>query len=265
MPETALPARVALKVPPDTARLARQLYTEGMPLADISRRTGLGIRTIYYWIDRVVANDGAVTLSPVPRRIETMTARQRRKGAGGRKPRGKAGARHGRDGHSGCAGASLTGEAETVVTGKSGRGANAAIVHASGTLKGECTPARRRQKPVRGPGGLPPRQRLLARLWRTAERQVAEIEGRMWAGMDADEQTARTAADSEKDARALALIARTLRELTAAEDDAARQTGMNTNDGSGRDLDDFRRELARRLERLRTDGEGSAAVSLEPE
>ncbi len=36
MPETESPSQVALKTTPETARLARQLYTEGMPLRQIS-------------------------------------------------------------------------------------------------------------------------------------------------------------------------------------------------------------------------------------
>ncbi|MGQ3672542.1 hypothetical protein ACT6QG_09120 [Xanthobacter sp. TB0136] len=75
----------------------------------------------------------------------------------------------------------------------------------------------------------------------------------------------RSAADSEKDARALALIARTLRELTAAEDEAIRTHAATGEDDHVRDLDEFRRELAHRLERLCAGGGAGPALSGEPE
>lgn len=112
-------------------------------------------------------------------------------------------------------------------------------------------PARRRGSP---------RARLLARLWQAAERQVAEIEARIAAaGLEAGSGEPRAAADTEKDARALALLARTLRELSAAEgegSDPLKAKAASAHDPV-RDLDVFRRELARRLDRLREGGPGA--------
>lgn len=42
---------------PASAGLARRLYGEGLPLAEIRHRTGLSRATVYYWIDREVAAD----------------------------------------------------------------------------------------------------------------------------------------------------------------------------------------------------------------
>ncbi|MFG1361570.1 helix-turn-helix domain-containing protein [Xanthobacter pseudotagetidis] len=114
-------------------------------------------------------------------------------------------------------------------------------------------------------GAAPTRARLMARLWHAAERQVALIEARIPAlGEDAG-------CDTEKDARALAILARTLRELAALEDATrARRAGRGRpapgasaameGEGDGtefRDLDAFRSELARRLDGLRADGAGA--------
>ncbi|MFG1432595.1 hypothetical protein V5F44_12030 [Xanthobacter sp. V2C-8] len=172
---------------PATAGLARRLYAEGVPIADICARTGLSTGAAYHWIDREVAADGSIALRPIGRRAGKTFALQ---------------------------------PAET------------------------------------------PRARLLARLWRAAERQVAEIEARIPRPEGADAAPPRAAADAEKDARALALLARTLRELAAAEGEADK-SGKDADDPA-RDLDAFRRELARRLEGLRAD-EPDAGAPLPPE
>lgn len=91
------------------------------------------------------------------------------------------------------------------------------------------------------------RTTLVARLWRAAERQVREIEARA--------KTVRgDAAEAERDARALATLARTLRELTEFSAEAGGKAAERVGDEDGgafRELDDFRRELARKLDRLR--------------
>ncbi|WP_276199737.1 hypothetical protein [Chelatococcus sp. XZ-Ab1] len=91
------------------------------------------------------------------------------------------------------------------------------------------------------------RSTLVARLWRAAERQVREIEARA--------KTVRgDAAGAERDARALATLARTLRELTefSAEPGGVAAGRERDEDGAAfREFDDFRRELARKLDRLR--------------
>lgn len=168
------------------AAVARRLYLEGLPLAEIARRTGLAPGSVYYWIDREVAPDGTVAVKPVCRRL---------------------------------------------------------------TL----APGARAATPARG--------HLLARLWRAAERQLDEIEERLLrAALPAEADAAappRPAADAEKDARALAVLARTLRELSALEADAKKTREAQAEHDTVRDLDAFRRELARRLDRLREGGTGA--------
>lgn len=94
------------------------------------------------------------------------------------------------------------------------------------------------------------RPSLVARLWRTAERQVAEIEARLVeAGGNAEAL--------ERDARTLGVLARTVRDLTALDGAEKREpkTGR-TDDQSAeagnapRDLDAFRRDLAAKLVEL---------------
>lgn len=102
------------------------------------------------------------------------------------------------------------------------------------------------------------RQLLAQRIWRAAEAQVCEIEARMTALEAAP-------AEAERDARALAVLARVVRELSAldgadgappAKTKAAAKAGEGTaEDGDAfGDLDTFRRELARRLDGLRDGG-----------
>ncbi|MFG1207791.1 hypothetical protein V5F79_19170 [Xanthobacter flavus] len=111
----------------------------------------------------------------------------------------------------------------------------------------------RTEKPSRTPSGKPDRRGLLKRLWRAAERQINEIEDRLARAADPSEAPR---PEPEKDARALAVLARTLRELTALEAEAKKRRKAKDQDGTVRDLDTFRRELARRLDRLREGGDG---------
>lgn len=76
---------------------------------------------------------------------------------------------------------------------------------------------------------------LVTRLWRAAERQVRRIEQRFGQGD----------VPATDDARALAVLVRTVRELAAF--DAAQQPDRNDDDRP-RDLDEFRRDLAARME-----------------
>lgn len=178
MPRSLPPPRV-----PAMARLARRLYLDGLPVAEIAHRTGLKVSKLYYWIDRVVAADGTVAFSPAPRRT-------------------------------------VGPQAQLQVPPKSER------------------------------------DMLLARLWRAAERQLDEIEDRI-ARAGAEDASDAARPDAEKDARALAVLARTLRELSTLDDAAQRPRKLKAADDAVRDLDTFRRELARRLDRLRADGEGA--------
>jgi hypothetical protein len=93
------------------------------------------------------------------------------------------------------------------------------------------------------------RASLLARLWRTAERQVRDIEYRL--GKKLQEPGER-----ERDARVLAAMVKTLRDLSAF--DRAHSEAAGTTDSASkhdepvpRDVDELRRELARRVDILR--------------
>ena len=83
------------------------------------------------------------------------------------------------------------------------------------------------------------RASLVDRLWRTADKQVREIEKRLRLDQQPDAR--------ERDARMLATMVRTLRELRAL--DAARTERESSEDEHGPDnLDDFRRQLARKMD-----------------
>lgn len=101
------------------------------------------------------------------------------------------------------------------------------------------------------------RRSLVERMMRSAERQVAEIELRVGSPRH----------DREKDARMLAVLARAMRELTAvdalnrqlesADGSGAKDTPIVDDDPPPEDIDEFRSELARRIEAFvasRTDG-----------
>src|SRR5207237_10269158 len=115
----------------------------------------------------------------------------------------------------------------------------------------------RRPKPKARGGEA--RQRLVARLWRTAGRQVREIERRL----------ARTKArptERERDARLLAMLVKTLRELAtldAPEPVAPAPADPEDHDPVPRDIEEFRRELARRIEAF-VASRGDGGVSGDP-
>ncbi|MBI4273155.1 MAG: hypothetical protein HY659_00450 [Rhizobiales bacterium] len=94
------------------------------------------------------------------------------------------------------------------------------------------------------------RRSLIARLWRAAEQQMRELEERL-------AKTPRQPAERLRDARHLAVLVVTFRELTALDslhDSAARKTKsapVDDDDTMPRNIDEFRRDLARRLERMR--------------
>lgn len=120
-------------------------------------------------------------------------------------------------------------------------------------------------------GRPPSRRQVIARLWHSAERQVAEIELRM-SRLDNDQQAL------EREAKTLAIIAKTVRDLVAIDGEAAimirsRVKGAYPNNGKTapqdeaagegekpvRDIDSFRAELARRLDELRSERRGEGA------
>jgi hypothetical protein len=80
----------------------------------------------------------------------------------------------------------------------------------------------------------------VARIWRTAEAQVRDIEDRLRA-------RAQPPDEREKDARTLAVLVKTLRELTAL-DEAEGRSETEDDDSGPRDIDEFRRDLARRMD-----------------
>ena len=90
------------------------------------------------------------------------------------------------------------------------------------------------------------RPSVIARLWRTAERQVAEIETRLIAaGGDP--------ALLERDAKTLSVLARTVRDLVALDAEAGRGAATDRQDDQSEappDIDAFRRDLAEKLAQL---------------
>jgi hypothetical protein len=106
-----------------------------------------------------------------------------------------------------------------------------------------------------GPAAGPDyRTSVMRRLWRVADRQVRDI-GRRIAAPDAP------ATDVERDARALATLARTVRELAAADAAVPRgaramadQEDAEDDDAPPRDPELFRAALAQRIDQLRETG-----------
>ncbi|MCZ8182092.1 MAG: hypothetical protein O9322_03910 [Beijerinckiaceae bacterium] len=97
------------------------------------------------------------------------------------------------------------------------------------------------------------RRPLIHRLWSAAEKQVAEIEARL-SSLSGDP------ALLERDAKILAVIARTLRDLVALEAETRPQNAApEREDHAGnafRSLEAFRAELAQRLDALRRERPG---------
>jgi transposase-like protein len=98
------------------------------------------------------------------------------------------------------------------------------------------------------------RTALVDRLWRAANRQVQEIEDRLAVRKRAGGEDE----IGERDARMLAVLVKTLRELAALNETnkeaaaaaALPQPDPDHDDPVPRDIDEFRRELARRIEAL---------------
>ena len=86
------------------------------------------------------------------------------------------------------------------------------------------------------------RSALAARLWKAAELQAEEIENRLAMG-------ARSAAEAEKDARVLSILAKTLRDLSSV-DDANCGSDEHDEDTASDDLETLREELGKRLKRI---------------
>src|SRR4029077_2281472 len=91
----------------------------------------------------------------------------------------------------------------------------------------------KRRKPLTG------RVSLVNRLWRPAERQVCDIEDRLRLNQQQPEER-------ERDARVLAIMVKTLRDLRALR--AADEEASPENDAGPDTLDDSRRSLARKID-----------------
>jgi hypothetical protein len=90
------------------------------------------------------------------------------------------------------------------------------------------------------------RRALTRRLWRAAERQVCEVEERF-------ALAEREPGERERDARILAVLVRTLRELSDFDAEETRQkaeAAADNDDAIPRNLDELRRELSRRMDRM---------------
>lgn len=106
----------------------------------------------------------------------------------------------------------------------------------------------------------PTRRILVRRLWQTASQQVKEIQSRL---------NSMGQESSERDARALAVLVKTLRDLAAfdeANPAAQTRTDFDDDDYGPRDINDFRRELARKMDAIvsrrtaRDDREGEGGM-----
>lgn len=107
--------------------------------------------------------------------------------------------------------------------------------------EGRFPPLPRRLKPRKKVERAPAdgRKSLVTRLWRTAERQVRDIEDRLKGKRQQPDER-------EQDTRMLAMLAKTLRELSAHDESNTEST--DDNDDGPRDIDEFRRDLARRID-----------------
>jgi hypothetical protein len=96
------------------------------------------------------------------------------------------------------------------------------------------------------------RRKMLQRLFQVLDAKLREIEERM-AISDTETASPQSAADAERDARALTALARLYAKLVEL-DDAAKQGGQGSKDESAKetsqDADRLRQDLALRLERL---------------
>lgn len=112
-----------------------------------------------------------------------------------------------------------------------------------------ASPARKRKPASRG------RKAVISKLWKAAQTQLEAHEAHL-AELPAG------AAASEVDAKTLATLARTVRELVALDSAAAGEGGKSEDEPSPaeglRRVEELRRELARRMERLIADHAGEA-------
>jgi hypothetical protein len=87
------------------------------------------------------------------------------------------------------------------------------------------------------------RAAVVGMLWESAERQVADLHVRVLStGLDADER--------ERDGRTLSVMVKTMRELAALDETTVATHDDRNPEADSRDIDEFRRELARRIDAL---------------
>jgi hypothetical protein len=102
------------------------------------------------------------------------------------------------------------------------------------------------------------RKAVVTKLWRAAKRQLEAHEARL-------DELPKGAAAAESDAKALAVLARTVRELVALDGAAASQEGKPTDELSPaaglRHVTELRKELARRLEFIAAGGSPSGPAA----
>ena len=117
----------------------------------------------------------------------------------------------------------------------------------------DAAPARpaAKRRPARSGG----RKAVIGKLWKAAQTQLEAHEAHL-------AELPVGAAASEADAKTLATLARTVRELVALDSAAAGEGGKSEDEPSPaeglRRVDELRRELARRMERLIADHAGEA-------
>ncbi|MFC7399675.1 hypothetical protein ACFQU1_20905 [Chelatococcus sp. GCM10030263] len=209
---------------PDEAAAVRRRRAEGASIARIMAETGLGRRAVAAMLAAAEEGAGAPALS---------TAIKKR-GATARNPAARTPA------------APKTTRKATALKAAARQGPSKAAAVKSPTRKPAMNLA---ESPT--PSG--DRGALVSRLWHTAEAQLREVARHLKDGVAEP-------SEREKDARTLAVLVKTLRELIALE--AERQAGAapSEEESDVRDLDDFRRELAERIDRLRQarDADGAA-------
>jgi hypothetical protein len=109
---------------------------------------------------------------------------------------------------------------------------------------GTLPPLPRRGRSAGGRRSRPSGDRagLVKRIWRTAERQVRDIEERVLRNQD------QQPGERADDARTLAVLIKALRELSALDERKGAKDNDLTHDDGPRDIDEFRRELARKMD-----------------
>jgi hypothetical protein len=199
--------------PPEVIALARQMYADGERIEDIGKATGMSDGGIYYWVNGG-PKEGPGRLPPLPRRtflLETPAPAPR----------------------------TATPNNTASVEAASGEANDAAQ---DDTAPEAATPQRRRRT-FSGD-----RIAMVKRLWRAAEVQVRDIGERLT-------QLDGPLRERDRNLRSVAILVKTMRELaTLAEPkQGAVPPADSQNDDAHTDtrsIEEFRRELARRMDEI---------------